>query len=75
VTKKVTEIGKGTPRIDGTKFREGYYKHHKLGEGRLCTNEENKACLKVVMDVLNRRITEAEGHARIHGILHPEVPV
>jgi len=56
------------------KFREGYYKHHGLNEGRFCTNEENKACMVVVLDVLNRRITEAEGQERIKEILHPEVP-
>jgi len=72
---KPTKAGSEKSETDGAKFREGYYKHHKLGEGRLCTNEENKACMKVVLDVLNRRITEAEGHARIHGILHPEVPL
>jgi len=60
--------------IDGRKFREGYYKHHGLGEGRLCTNEENKACMVVVLDVLYRRITEPEGQERIKEILFPEVP-
>jgi len=58
----------------GARFREGYYKHHGLGIGRLCTNEENKACMKVVLLVLDRKLSEVEGQERIKEILHPEVP-
>jgi len=72
---KPTKAGSEKPESEGAKFREGFYKHHKLGEGRFCTNEENEACMKVVLDLLNRRITAIEGHARTHGILHPEVSV
>ena len=64
----------GTKGIDGTKFREGYYQQHQLGQGRLITNEENKACMVVVLDVVYRRITEAEGHERITEILDAGVP-
>ncbi len=71
---KPTKAGGEKPETDGTKFREGYYKHHKLNEGRFCTNEENKACMKVVLDVLNKRITEPEGQKRIQEILNPVHP-
>ncbi len=68
--------GSGRQETDGTgkKFREGYYKHHGLNEGRFCTNEENKACMEVVLLVLNKKLTEPEGQERIKEILHPEVP-
>jgi len=71
---KPTKKQQETEPSEGVKFREGYYKHHGLGIGRLCTNEENKACMKVVLDVLYRRITEREGQERIKELLHPEVP-
>jgi len=40
-------------------------------EGRLCTKDENRRCMEVVMDVLNKRITEPEGQERIQEILNP----
>jgi len=58
----------------GKRFREGYYKHHGLNQGRMCTPEENKACLGIVMLVLGKKLSEAEGQERIKEILHPEVP-
>jgi len=62
----------GEPR--GARFREGYYKHHGLGEGRACTREENDACMEVVKLILGKKLSELEGQERIKEILHPEVP-
>jgi len=37
--------------------------------------DENTACQAVVQQVLDKKLSEKEAQARIHGILHPEVPV
>jgi len=71
---KPIKAQKEASESNGARFREGYYRHHRLGQGRLCTNEENKACMKVVLLVLDRNLAEVEGHERIRGILHTEVP-
>jgi len=58
----------------GVRFREGYYQHHGLGEGRICTREENDACMEVVKLILGGKLAECEGQERIKEILHPDVP-
>ncbi len=55
----------------GKRFREGYYKHHGLDEGRECTPEENKACMQVYKLVLSLRLSVPEGQERIQDILNP----
>ncbi len=40
----------------------------------VCTPQQNEACIAVVLDVLNRRISELAGQERIKEILHPLVP-
>lgn len=63
-----------TEETEGVRFREGYYQHHGLEEGRACTKEENDACMEIVKLVLAKKLSELAGQERIAGILHPEVP-
>ncbi len=71
---KPTKAQKEAPECEGARFREGYYRHHGLGEGRMCTNEENKECMKVVLLVRSGTLAECEGQAQIQAILGREVP-
>jgi len=66
--------GKESEKSEAPHFREGYYEHHSLNEGRGCTREENDACMEVVKLVLGKKLSEPEGQERIKEILNPEVP-
>jgi len=61
-------------KSEGVRFREGYYEHHGLGEGRGCTREENDACMGIIRLILDGVLAECEGQERIKEILHPEIP-
>jgi hypothetical protein len=65
---------KDKPEAEGVRFREGYYKQHGLGEGRMCSHEESMACRGIVKLVVDGKLAEVEGLERIQKILHPEVP-
>ena len=56
---------------EGVRFREGYYEHHGLDQGRSCTREENDACMEIVKLILGKKLSELAGQERIQEILNP----
>ena len=74
MSKPTKGTGKKESEEAGKRFREGYYQGHALNSGRMCTHEENQACMGVVKLVLAGKLAEVEGHEKIKEILHPEVP-
>ncbi len=44
------------------------------GPQKACTYEQNEACIEIVRQVLDGKLSEIVAQDRIQGILHPEIP-